>query len=168
MKFLQYGFLFALAMLFLGCGAQKYNVSPNDPRYEPCFDSKSKTAKNCNTITPLDVLHSKSKWRVSAYKYGHKVVELPNDGLFVSFGNGKVAGSFGCNQFFGDYILERDDFSINNAGMTRRMCDETTMQLEDMLGKHFLNATTKILVVGDEKKVDKIFFLGKDFYLVLD
>ncbi|MCI5968877.1 META domain-containing protein [Helicobacter sp.] len=160
-------------LVMVGCGKsqEKYNIVPNNPQSVKCYHAGTNTARNCDDTDYNKVLESKKDWRIAAYSYKHAVTPLKSDAqsnYSVRFEKGMVNGSFGCNSFFGAYSLKDGILKVENAGMTRKMCDEKAMKDEAMLTERFLNAQTKILLVKEGDTMGKIFFLGKDFYLVLD
>ncbi|TLD81423.1 META domain-containing protein [Helicobacter sp. MIT 11-5569] len=161
------------ALVMMGCSnkQEKYNIVPNNPQSVKCYNEGTNTARNCDDTDYNKILESQKVWNISAYSYKHTVTPLKSDAdsnYSMRFEKGMVNGSFGCNNFFGAYTLKDGILKVGNAGMTRKMCDEATMKNETMLVEHFLNASTKVLVVKEDNKMGKIFFLGKDFYLVLD
>lgn len=165
--------IFIMVVLVLGgcAGGQKYDIVPNYPQSVQCYNGSTNTARNCEDTDYNKVLESQQEWRISAYSYKHFVTPLRSNmeqRYYVRFEKGMLNGSFGCNNFFGAYTLNDGILRVQNAGMTRKMCDEKAMKDEAMMAEHFLNAATKILLLKEEKKMGKIFFLGKDFYLVLD
>lgn len=160
------------ALMMSGCAdsQDKYNIVPNNPQSVKCYNKGTNTARNCDDTDYNKVLESK-EWKISAYSYKHAVTPLKSDAesnYSVRFEKGMINGSLGCNNFFGAYSLKEGMLKIENAGMTRKMCDEKTMNNEAMMTEHFLNTQTKILIVKENNEMGKIFFLGKDFYLVLD
>lgn len=166
------GIFFIIFALFLsGCGGAKYNITPNTPLEQPCFNNSTKTAKNCEVVSIGELLESKKRWRIVAYSKNHSVVNLEDSletPFFISFTKGQINGSFGCNGFFGQYFINKDSISVKNAGMTRKMCDLKTMDIEAILTKEFLNSNSlKVSVINNAKGVGKIFFINNDFYLVL-
>lgn len=45
-------------------------------------------------------------------------------------GEGRIAGSTGCNQYFGSLTVEATAFQVENAGSTRKACAPALMQQE--------------------------------------
>lgn len=58
--------------------------------------------------------------------------QVPADGdMFVRFEvEGKIAGSAGCNSFFGSYRESGETIRIDPLGTTRKICTEVLMDLE--------------------------------------
>ncbi len=58
--------------------------------------------------------------------------QVPADGdMFVRFEvEGKIAGSAGCNSFFGSYRESGETIRIDPLGTTRKFCTEVLMDLE--------------------------------------
>lgn len=160
-------------LVMSGCASsqEKYDVVPNNPQSVKCYNEGTNTARNCDDTDYNKVLESKKEWKISAYSHKHTVTPLKSDAehkYIVRFEKGMINGSLGCNNFFGSYSLKDGILKVENAGMTRKMCAQEAMQHEEMMTENFLNAPTKILVVKEDNEMGKIFFLGKDFYLVLD
>lgn len=66
-----------------------------------------------------------TSWRVTAYNNGRQAVvgTLAGANLTMAFsGDGRVAGSAGCNNFTAPYKLEGERLAIGPAAATRRMC----------------------------------------------
>lgn len=81
-----------------------------------------------------------TRWRIRAVRSGSEVVatiEERGEPEFVFLGDGRFAGSTGCNRFFGQFE-ERADGSIATGpiGSTMMMCPEDLMVQE----RHILAA----------------------------
>lgn len=77
------------------------------------------------------------KWTLSTLD-DPKALTIPSDGDEVAIEftqDGKVNGYAGCNRFFGTYTTQGNTISFDGVGMTRRMCDPTSMAVEDSLSK---------------------------------
>jgi heat shock protein HslJ len=64
-------------------------------------------------------------WRVLSYNNGRQAVvsTITGTGLTMAFsGDGRVAGSAGCNNFTAPYTLDGQKLAIGPAAATRRMC----------------------------------------------
>jgi heat shock protein HslJ len=64
-------------------------------------------------------------WRVLSYNNGRQAVvsTITGTNLTMAFsGDGRVAGSAGCNNFTAPYTLEGQKLAIGQAAATRRMC----------------------------------------------
>lgn len=67
--------------------------------------------------------------------------------------NNRIAGSTGCNRFFGEYALTGEGMQIKGLGSTRMACSEKLMtqehtflgQLKDVNGISFDTVDTLIL-----------------------
>ena len=72
------------------------------------------------------------EWKVTSFNNGrHAVVGvLGEPGLTLSFRDGKVAGSAGCNQFHGTYSTEGSRLLLGPLATTRRACEEKLMTQE--------------------------------------
>jgi heat shock protein HslJ len=63
-------------------------------------------------------------WKVTGFNNGRQAVVSPRTGTTVtlSFENGKVTGSAGCNTFRATYTSDGNRLSIGPAATTRKMC----------------------------------------------
>ncbi len=87
-------------------------------------------------------------WKVTGFNNGRQAVVSPRTGTTVtlSFENGKVTGTTGCNTFRAPYTSEGNRLSIGPAATTRKMCPaEGVMEQE----RQFLAAlaTAKVWTV---------------------
>lgn len=138
--------------IFGGC-AVKNSVIPNELEFAQCFNEETNTAKNCQEIDFKKVLESKKEWKIISYHYkGDTRTSVQGENpLILRFSNSKIDGTFGCNQFFGNYLIKENYLTLNHIGMTRKMCEPRVMIQEDIMVQHFLNAPTKILVIEEVK-----------------
>ena len=73
-----------------------------------------------------------SSWKVTSFNNNrHAVVGVIGDqDITLSFEDGKVSGSAGCNQFHSTYTMQGDSIRFGPAATTRRACDEPLMTQE--------------------------------------
>jgi heat shock protein HslJ len=71
-------------------------------------------------------------WKVTSFNNNrHAVVGvLGQSNITISFKDGKVAGSAGCNNFHGAYATEGSKLKIGPLATTRRACEEPLMTQE--------------------------------------
>jgi heat shock protein HslJ len=71
-------------------------------------------------------------WKVTSFNNNrHAVVGvLGESNITVSFKDGQVAGSAGCNNFHGTYATEGSKLQLGPLATTRRACDEPLMTQE--------------------------------------
>lgn len=71
-------------------------------------------------------------WEVTSYNNNRQaVVGVIGDGdITLSFGDGEVSGSAGCNRFHASYATEGNSIRFGPVSTTRRMCDEPLMTQE--------------------------------------
>ena len=71
-------------------------------------------------------------WEVTAYNNGRHAVTSPKLGtqLTLTFNDGTVSGSSGCNRFHGTFKAQGNVLSVGPLGMTRMMCDTAVMTQE--------------------------------------
>lgn len=159
----------AVAGVLGGCGGG--SITPNEPKFSQCYNQETNTARNCETMDFKEFLESKEEWKIHSYHFKGNTITLENkveNPPTLRFHNQEMNGTLGCNQFFGNYLIESNRFNPANIGMTRKMCEPKTMAHEDIMVQNFLNTPTKILVVEEVPGMSKIFFIGKDFYMVLN
>jgi heat shock protein HslJ len=72
------------------------------------------------------------KWKVTSFNNGrHAVVGvLGEPDITMSFKDGQIAGSAGCNNFHGTYAAEGSKLQVGPLATTRRACDESLMTQE--------------------------------------
>ena len=72
------------------------------------------------------------EWKVTSFNNGrHAVVGvLGESSVTMSFEDGKVAGSAGCNRFHGTYSTEGNTLKLGPLATTRRACEEPLMTQE--------------------------------------
>jgi heat shock protein HslJ len=94
---------------------------------------------------PLENVH----WRLAAVD-GQVVPDgITTNALFIPAGSpdaqageNTVSGTAGCNNFFGPYSLNQDKLTAGPFGVTKMMCDDTTMQVEQAFLSGLENANT--------------------------
>jgi heat shock protein HslJ len=71
-------------------------------------------------------------WKVTSFNNGrHAVVgALGESHLTLSFRDGKVSGSAGCNDFHGTYSTAGSQLRLGPLATTRRACEESLMTQE--------------------------------------
>lgn len=81
-----------------------------------------------------------SSWKVTSYNNNRQaVVGVTGDTeITLSFSNGEVSGSAGCNRFHATYAIEDNSIRFGPAATTRRACDQALMTQE----QEFLAALT--------------------------
>ena len=77
-------------------------------------------------------------WKVTSFNNGRQAVVgvLGESKLTLSFEDGKVTGSAGCNSFHGTYATEGSRLQLGPLATTRRACEEPLMTQE----REFLTA----------------------------
>lgn len=51
----------------------------------------------------------------------------------LEFTDTKVTGDLGCNRFMGTYTLKGDQIKFDNGAVTKRLCHQELMKLEDKM-----------------------------------
>jgi heat shock protein HslJ len=82
----------------------------------------------CRAAEPADLVGT--VWRVREVG-GRAVAEDPRP--TVGFERGRIAGSAGCNRYFGDLALDGRHIEVGDLASTRMMCPEPVMDREARL-----------------------------------
>ncbi|MEA3335254.1 MAG: META domain-containing protein [Chloroflexota bacterium] len=82
--------------------------------------------------------HEGTLWVLQSYANvdGETVSVLPNTRVTAEFLEGQVAGDTGCNRYFGTYVLDGSNLTVELGGVTMRACPGLIMTQE----KDFLDA----------------------------
>lgn len=90
-------------------------------------------------------------WKVTSYNNNRQAVVgvLGESSLTMSFEDGKVSGSAGCNSFHGSYSTEGNKVRFGPLATTRRACEEPLMTQE----KEFLAALASAVTWSIEGNV---------------
>jgi heat shock protein HslJ len=85
-----------------------------------------------------------TQWEVTGYNNGRQAVVSPQTGtrLTVTFRDGQVSGSSGCNRFHGPVTVEENRLTIHPLATTRKACDEALMAQERAFLAALESATT--------------------------
>jgi heat shock protein HslJ len=85
-----------------------------------------------------------SAWKVTSYNNNRQAVVgvIGDSDVTMSFGNGEVTGSAGCNRFHATYATEGNRIRLGPAATTRRACDEPLMTQE----REFLAALASAVI----------------------
>ena len=91
-----------------------------------------------------------SEWKVTSFNNGRQAVVgvIGESSITISFADGKVSGSAGCNGFHGTYSASGSSIQFGPLATTRRACEEPLMTQE----RKFLDAlatTVKWSVEGN-------------------
>ena len=72
------------------------------------------------------------RWKVTSFNNGRQAVVgvLGQSNITMSFEDGKVAGSAGCNNFHGTYATKGSTLQLGPLATTRRACEEPLMTQE--------------------------------------
>lgn len=148
MKQIILGAILGIAMLLAGCS------------------SKNPNTKEMAQDSIHQALQSKQEWKIHSFKLNNATEILTFEKeypFFIGFKEKEVFGTFGCNNFFGNYDLTNDKLKISNTGMTRKMCEPRIMELESKLTENALNNENRVEVLND----GKILIFRNDFYLLI-
>ncbi len=84
-------------------------------------------------------------WQLTTFVMGDVASSLLGESVITAVFDGQqVAGSAGCNQYFGSYTLDGDTITFGPLGSTKMACDEGLMQQES----DFLLALAKVKTVS--------------------
>jgi heat shock protein HslJ len=83
-------------------------------------------------------------WKVTSFNNNrHAVVGvLGQSSITMSFKDGQVAGSAGCNNFHGTYTTEGSKLTLGPLATTRRACEEPLMTQEEQFLAALASAVT--------------------------
>jgi heat shock protein HslJ/uncharacterized membrane protein len=89
-------------------------------------------------------------WEVTGYNNGRQAVVSPKIGtrLTVTFRDGEVSGSSGCNRFHGAFTAEGSALKIRPLATTRMACEDEVMTQERQFLQALESATTWKIVRG--------------------
>lgn len=90
------------------------------------------------------------EWEVTGYNNGRQAVVSPKLGsrLTLTFRDGQVSGSSGCNRFHGAFTAEGNALTIRPLATTRMACEEGVMTQEQEFLRALQTATTWKIVRG--------------------
>ncbi|WP_104721501.1 META domain-containing protein [Helicobacter mesocricetorum] len=120
-----------------------------------CFSACATKNTHYENGSIQKLLTSKKQWKIENYTSNQltTILSYEKDQEFIiGFKEREVFGKFGCNNFFGSYSIEGNEITINNAGVTRKMCENDIMQIESEMINGFLNKTNEITFKG--KKIN--------------
>lgn len=89
--------------------------------------------KNTQTSYENNELLLGSEWSLSSWTMDDQDYPMNNsEEIVLSFDTSlsRVQGNNGCNQFFGDYSIQKDKLSIQNVGATKKYCGEESAKTE--------------------------------------
>jgi heat shock protein HslJ len=89
-------------------------------------------------------------WEVTGYNNGRQAVVSPRTGsrLTLTFRDGEVSGSSGCNRFHGQFTVEGNALKIRPLATTRMACEDEVMAQEQAFLRALESATTWAIVRG--------------------
>jgi heat shock protein HslJ len=84
------------------------------------------------------------EWEVTGYNNGRQAVVSPmtDTRLTLTFGDGRVSGSSGCNRFEAAFTVEDHALTIQPLATTRMACDDAVMSQEQEFLRALQSATT--------------------------
>jgi heat shock protein HslJ len=89
-------------------------------------------------------------WEVTGYNNGRQAVVSPKSGtqLTVTFQDGKISGSSGCNRFHGEFKVDGSALKVGPLATTRMACEDELMTQERQFLQALEGATTWAIVRG--------------------
>jgi heat shock protein HslJ len=72
----------------------------------------------------------------------------PDVAVTMRFHEGRVGGSAGCNSYFASYAVKGDSLRFGPAGLTKMMCPEPQMAVEDAFVAALATVKTFRLTAG--------------------
>ena len=89
--------------------------------------------KNTQTSYENNELLLGSEWSLSSWTLNGQYHPMNNsEEIMLSFDTSlsRAQGNNGCNQFFGDFSIQKDKLSIQNVGATKKYCGEESAKTE--------------------------------------
>lgn len=77
------------------------------------------------------------------------------ESAFILFEQDSMNGNAGCNRFFGTYAIKSDELFTSNVGMTRMLCPQAQMEIEDILIKILSDGVSSMHISGNELILQK-------------
>jgi len=62
--------------------------------------------------------------------------------IMIDTSEKRISGKTGCNSYFGNYTISRNDFTFGPIGATEMYCEENVMKIENSLFEAFRNTTS--------------------------
>jgi heat shock protein HslJ len=96
-----------------------------------------------------------TRWKLVKLPGIDSLPQLQKD-VFIQFkkSDSSYHGNAGCNNFSGKYTLDGTKLILGPAAMTRMMCPQENMKVEDQLSKA-IQAVDQYLVTGDHLQLKK-------------
>lgn len=107
-----------------------------------CALSCKTEQKTTSTNSPL----CETKWQLT-YIDCKEIEESPETPFIVFAPDGSFSGSLGCNSFFGSYIVNKENISIEYRGSTKKLCDNMTVEKD--FSKALKSQINNYVIVGD-------------------
>ncbi|MDX1413703.1 MAG: META domain-containing protein, partial [Candidatus Promineifilaceae bacterium] len=108
-------------------------------------------------------------WSLISYltPNGESLNVLPDTRITIEFKDGQIAGSAGCNNYFGTYELNGDALSIGPTGSSMRFCEPEEVMLQETAYLALLSTVTSYEIAGDQLQLkneagDNVFLFAEE------
>ena len=128
-------FLLAISLLTASCHKKIHNQQTSPMTASATFDN--------------------TRWKLVKLPGIDSLPALQKD-VFIRFNtsDSSFSGHAGCNNMTGRYTLDGNSLVIGPAAMTRMMCPEANMKVENLMAKA-INATNNYLIKGERLELRK-------------
>lgn len=134
MKIIRLILLFMLILL-ISCGSQS---TSNESTDEQPVES---AAEQENENEPMNLIDT--TWILqSGMVNGDELIPLESNPITLTFEEERVVGNASCNQYFSQYTLSADEFSVAVLATTRMACPKEIMQRETLYMTGLTSAET--------------------------
>jgi heat shock protein HslJ len=114
-------------------------------------------------------------WTLAKYlnNQGELVSVLPESTITAAFEDGQVSGNAGCNQYFGAYTSEENNFSVTVIGLTEMYCEPENLMVQEgeylaaLESASTYRTTSKELeITNSENQIALVFMVAESTSLV--
>ena len=94
-------------------------------------------------------------WTLESYanSAGETVEVLPETSITAEFVDGKVGGSAGCNRYFGAYMVDGDNLSVQMGGVTMMLCPEEAVNQQEQDYLTVLESSTSYQITDNQLQI---------------
>ena len=124
--------------------------------------------KNTQTSYENNELLLGSEWSLSSWTMDGQDHPMNNsEQIMLSFDTSlsRAQGNNGCNQYFGDYSIQKDKLSIQNVGATKKYCGEESAKTEiefiQLIADCSISSVKKEELILTKDKEKLLFILKK-------
>jgi uncharacterized lipoprotein YbaY len=154
MRFTKYHYLPVVsAAIFVLILSACMPITPAPADETPAVQSSSDTSTEEATEEPSEestegetALESNATWQLVEYLGPDGTMIEPTVPATISFADGQVSGSSGCNSFSAAYTVNGDELTVGPAASTMMACEEAVMDQEQLFLENLGKAASYELV----------------------